>query len=98
MVAVLTAVGWLRFRPARTFFTILSPAVFVVPVLLLVSSGVRSATWNSTSSPNAAVTGSTPVVVVVFDELPLASLLDAEGRLDPVRYPNFAALAGEGIW
>ncbi len=98
VVAVLTAVGWLRFRPARTFFTILSPAVFVVPGLLLVSSGVRSATWNSTSSPNAAVTGSTPVVVVVFDELPLASLLDAEGRLDPVRYPNFAALAGEGIW
>jgi len=39
-----------------------------------------------------------PVVVVVFDELPLVSLLDGRGRIDPVRYPNLAALARNVTW
>ncbi len=39
-----------------------------------------------------------PVVVVLFDELPLTSLLDDHGRVDPVRYPAFAELARTGTW
>jgi hypothetical protein len=38
------------------------------------------------------------VVLVVFDEFPLTSLLNARNEIDPVRYPNFAALAREGTW
>ena len=34
-----------------------------------------------------------PVYLLVFDELPWHSLLDETGRIDPVRYPNFARLA-----
>jgi hypothetical protein len=43
----------------------------------------------------------TPVVVVVFDELPLVSLLGTGGkggRIDARRYPNFARLARGGTW
>ena len=36
--------------------------------------------------------------MVVFDELPLTSLLNGRGRIDPVRYPNFAALARGSTW
>ena len=36
--------------------------------------------------------------LVVFDEFPLHSLLDAEGRIDHVRFPHFAALAREASW
>ena len=39
-----------------------------------------------------------PVVVVVFDQLPLASLLDRDGAIDEARYPHFAALADEATW
>ena len=35
-----------------------------------------------------------PIYLLVFDELPWYSLLDEAGRIDPVRYPNFARLAG----
>jgi hypothetical protein len=39
-----------------------------------------------------------PVVVVVFDEFPATSLIGAHGTIDRVRYPNFAALAGDATW
>jgi sulfatase-like protein len=38
------------------------------------------------------------IVVVVFDELPLTSLMEPGGRLDDSRYPAFAGLAGDGTW
>lgn len=36
--------------------------------------------------------------MVLFDELPITSLLGRSGRVDGVRYPNFAALAGDATW
>ena len=39
-----------------------------------------------------------PIVMVVFDELSGASLMDARGRLDSTRYPNFARLARDATW
>jgi hypothetical protein len=38
------------------------------------------------------------VVLLVMDEFPGDSLLDKHRRIDPVRYPNFAALAGDATW
>ena len=38
------------------------------------------------------------MVLLVLDEFPGDSLLDARGRIDPVRYPNFAALASDATW
>jgi hypothetical protein len=39
-----------------------------------------------------------PIVVVLFDELPLTSLLDDRGRVDAVRYPAFAKLERTSTW
>jgi Sulfatase len=39
-----------------------------------------------------------PIVMIVFDEFSTVSLLDAHHEIDPVRYPNFAALARDGTW
>ena len=36
--------------------------------------------------------------MVVFDELPLTSLMDSGGRIDAERYPAFARLAGDANW
>ena len=38
------------------------------------------------------------MVVVVFDALPLSSLLNESGRIDAGRHPHFAALADESHW
>ena len=47
---------------------------------------------------NVPVATRTPVVLVVFDEFPVSSLMRADGSLDTVRYPNFARLARDGTW
>ena len=39
-----------------------------------------------------------PVTIVVFDEFHIAALLDRNGAVDEVRFPNFAKLASDGIW
>jgi hypothetical protein len=39
-----------------------------------------------------------PVVMLVLDEFSTTSLLDRHHRIDPVRYPNFAALARDATW
>lgn len=39
-----------------------------------------------------------PVVMVLFDEFPLASLLDRDLEIDAGLYPNFAALAEGSTW
>ena len=39
-----------------------------------------------------------PVVMIVMDEFPLDIMLGPDGRIDAVRYPNFAALAASGTW
>jgi len=39
-----------------------------------------------------------PVVMVVLDELPMRTLLDSSGGIDPVRFPSFAALAATSTW
>lgn len=47
---------------------------------------------------HAAARPRTPVVMVLFDEMPVHSLLARNGRIDRTRYPNFAALARTSTW
>ena len=46
----------------------------------------------------ASATEAPYVVLLVMDEFPGDSLLDRSRRIDPVRYPNFAALAADATW
>ena len=39
-----------------------------------------------------------PVVVLIFDEFPLDTLLRPDGSIDAERYPNFADLAKRSTW
>ena len=83
----------------RTFLTLLSPAAVLFPLLFLFASPIRELVWPSTLElAGGRPAAGAPVVVVVFDELPLVSLLDEAGEVDPVRYPNLAALARDAYW
>ncbi len=44
------------------------------------------------------IKSSAPVVFLIFDETPLASLLNASGAIDAELFPNFARLASQSTW
>ena len=84
---------------ARLTLTVLAPAPLLFLAVFLFHSDVSRLTLGATGSALAAgERPRTPVVLVAFDELPLNSLLDAHGRIDPVRFPNFARLARGSTW
>lgn len=69
-------------------FVFASPASAVV----LGSDAAARAAGGQATRPNP------PIVMIIFDELPLLSLLDGHGNLDAQRYPNFAKLAAGSTW
>jgi hypothetical protein len=81
------------------------PLALAAVLLLLV---LTSALGEDSQEPDrpAAASAAAPtsarakphVVLLIMDELPSDSLLDRRRRVDPVRYPNFAALAGDATW
>ncbi len=101
VLAVLTAGVaawlWLRFVNARQFVDYLAAA----PVLFLVIFLFFSPAADILEGSNAetATSGAhVPVVFLVFDEFPTASLLDGTGGIDPKVFPNFERLASMSTW
>lgn len=95
----IVALTYRRFDVVRTFATALSPAVMIVPMALLLNPNVTQAVVRTDAffSP-AVVAQAPPIVLVVFDEFPVASLLDRNHQIDRERYPNFARLADTATW
>jgi hypothetical protein len=93
--ATLAALAYLHWNGFRTFLSIsialpmLGLLVFVVTVPLAIDDA---------EGADIRIATPTPVVVVVFDEFPVSSLLGPNGAIDAVRYPNFARLARAATW
>jgi len=88
-----TARLWLRYAtPAPLVFVLLF--VTVSPVGRLVLPGGDAGRTRAIVPAGARA----PVVMVFFDELPMMSLLDSEGRIDRRLYPNLARFAGDATW
>ena len=99
LIGLAVALAYGRIRFVRQFLTALAPAALVVPALFLLDPDVAHTFLPSESAAAVQTIERTPpIVLVVFDELPLNSLLDADGSIDAKRYPNFAALAREAYW
>jgi hypothetical protein len=92
------AVLYLRAPPARLALTALAPAPLLFLALFLFSSDVSRLSLSAETASAAGEAPRVPVVLVVFDELPLNSLLDASGRIDAARFPSFARLVRGSTW
>ena len=80
----------------------LAPAPLVFLALFLFSSPVSGLVQGGDVDPaDLGAFGSAdppPVVMLVFDEWPLASIVRSDGTIDADLYPNVAALAGDSTW
>jgi Sulfatase len=87
---------WLRYlTPAPLVFALLFLLVSPTSALVLPA---RAASAPSPTAVAAATGDRPPVVMIMFDEFPLSSLLDSKGRIDRRVYPNFAKLADQSTW
>jgi Sulfatase len=86
-------------KSVRSFATVLAAAPALFLFLFLFTSPVHKLVLSGEGEAEAAnVHSKTPVVMVSFDEFALASLLRPDGRIDAVRYPNFARFASQATW
>ncbi len=98
---VVIAWAYMRFRSVRAFALLLCAAAFLVPALLVLDGRVRQSAADPSQENRVDLddTGArAPVVLVIFDEWSLTSILDAEGSIDRQRLPNLASLADRATW
>lgn len=82
---------WLRFAaPAPLIFLALFLGFSPVSKLVVPGAGGVAAL--------ASTEARAPVVMIVLDELPLASLVGTDGAVEEGLYPNFARLAASSTW
>lgn len=79
---------------------LLVPLVAVAAVIAFTGDSDDNASAAALVDPNGKVSAPKRpnVVMIIMDEFPGDSLLDGNRRIDPVRYPNVAALAGNATW
>jgi hypothetical protein len=99
LLGIGAALLYLRLQAVRLWlsFAAAAPLLFVA-LFLTASDTSRLLSSDATALAGTRIGNPVPVVVVVFDELPLVSLLGANGEIDGEIYPNFEALAGESHW
>ena len=77
---------------ARTLLTVLGPAPLVFLALFLLVSDVSDLVFPGSADVQAAhVRATAPVVLVIFDEFPVHSLMGADGRIDKPALPQLRA-------
>jgi hypothetical protein len=102
-IALVTGVGLAvlvsRFAEVRSWLRWLALAAPVFAGLFLFASPVsRVFADDPRPASGVRVARPAPVVMVVFDEFPTASLLDGNGHINRQQFPNFAALADDATW
>jgi hypothetical protein len=88
------------FRWARGLLGLLGLSPLIVATAWLATGPVHEVAFaeGPGTAHGVAVEDPAPIVMVVLDELPTASLLDESGHVDETLFPGFARLAGDATW
>ncbi len=99
LLGAAAAIAIARLPAARSFAQILAIGVVGFPLWFLAATPASQLLApDEPDTPLVSVTSRTPVVLVIFDQLPLFSLLDGDEQIDGLRYPHFRALAETSEW
>jgi Sulfatase len=99
IVAGLAAMlAYLRLPAARSFLVYLSPLPVLAAVLFLFTSSVSGLVTGGEVEVAQDVDATRPVVMMVLDEFPTATLLDEQGHIDAQQFPNLARLSRQATW
>lgn len=101
VLGALLAIGILQLDVFRSAVRFVFVAPLVVLGLFLFTSSASQLIFSAPALAEPAqveITDPAPIVMVVFDEFPVASLIDGDGNLQSDVYPNFARLAQDGTF
>jgi hypothetical protein len=86
-------------KTARALLQMIGQVSLVVPVFFLFFTPVKDLLSSEDALLVEGIAGKEiPITMLVFDELPLAVLLQPDGSIDSERLPNFARLAEMSTW
>jgi hypothetical protein len=98
-IGVGAAIAYTRVVGVRSFATFLAPAPLAIGFLFLFGSAASGIVFPASveGAVDGAESSDVDVVFVIFDELPLQTLLDDDGEIDDA-FPAFARLAAKADW
>ncbi len=101
----LVARAYATTEPLRQLLTLSGPAPLVFAALFLARPGIADIAWKPEGAPvetfgtgRADARARTSVVLVVFDQLPVSTLMRTVDEVDSELFPNFARLAATSTW
>ena len=99
-LGALVTTAFFRSRGFRSFVRMGLFVPVLVLAVFLFASPVKELVWPSTPAEAArsSIGEAAPIVMVVMDELPLASLLDGRGHIDADLFPNLARFSHHSTW
>lgn len=100
-IGVFLAFAFYRYEPLRSAGRFAAVAPIVILGLFVFGSSVSQLIFASgeiVRPSQISVGNPAPVVMLVFDEFPVASIMDGDGNIEEDIYPNFARLAADGTW
>ena len=90
-----------KFTAPKYFLNYFSPAILVFPVLFLFEPKIfvlAVPEYTEADYPKVLIPSDTPVVFILFDEFPLAPILDEDLNIDMHAFPNFDRLSKISNW
>jgi Sulfatase len=98
-LVVAFATAYRFWMPAQSFLTMaaFAPLLFFSVFLFKTHLGDISVSKPARVAM-PVIRSHTPVVLVIFDEFAVSSLLSSDNTIDRIRYPNFAALSQTSTW
>ncbi len=97
-VGAAAALAYHRFEGIRSFASVLALAAPLFLVMFLFTSSSAKVVFPAEVEPEPARSRPTPVVMIVFDEFPVSSIMTADERVNAERFPNFGMLARMSTW
>jgi hypothetical protein len=82
----------------RIALLVVSTILIVLGVLAFGSSGEKAPPQAESTPLHQRTFRHVPVIMIVFDEFPVASLMDLNGNIDGALFPNFHRLQQDSTW
>jgi hypothetical protein len=99
-LAAFIVYGYSKFDSIRSSFPYLGVAILLVPAFFLGKPSIRKLIFpqKPVSQSMPRISSTPPIVFVLWDELPLVSLLDQKNQIDARLYPNLASFSQKSYW